>query len=398
MKICQPKECTGCGLCVTICPVNAVSMKYNENGVIVSHVNKKCINCGNCKRYCPSNNTKYCFHENSKVYACFTKNKKERRTSTSGGVAAVFTKKILEEGGCGVGTVFMNQKVETILIKNQEEVDLVKGSKYVQSDATKIYSAVAEMLSSGKRVVFIGTPCQNAAILKFVGERDNLITVDLVCHGVPSQRYMKEHIQYVYDGENWEDVTFRKIDKVIFDLKDKKGKKVYKGNIENDNYVRAFSLGITFRESCYNCQFARKERITDITIGDFWGLGNNVAYPHDRRAGVSLVMVHTEKGRAFFESCRESFNVVERTIEEAVEGNEQLRTPKVSAYPKHKNFLEYYQKIGFDDAVEKVMGEPDSNIMLYHLNNFISFFKSKIRMFIGPGTVIILKRICMKKG
>lgn len=334
-KICSSKKCTGCGLCIANCPKKCISFEKGFLGHVYPVINQKlCIDCGICKSHCPMNSELSLSHA-TKCFATWAKDDKEYETSTSGGVASVLSRHILNRGGVVYGCAMMNGvNVKHIRIDKTEDLHILKGSKYVQSQIVDIIQLLRKDIIDGKDVVFIGTPCQVAAVKSlFKKPMPNLYLVDLICHGVPSLDFLKKHVVHVAGSTENATVTFR--DKngmyvvVVVD-----GKIVYKKSLwrerYHDLYYNTFIDGFTYRDSCNQCIFAQPNRVSDITIGDFWGLGkyipDNEIPPHPK--GISVVLPNTDKGFQLFHNIKAEMNVYERTVEEAVLGNDQLRNPK----------------------------------------------------------------------
>ena len=195
--ICSKDNCTGCFACYNICPKNAIEMIEDEYGNIYPKINKdKCSNCNLCKKICPSINmidgTK-----SSEVYAAYSKDKNLRKKSTSGGAATVFYQKVLDEAGIvyGACNIFDNSKFKFIRIEKKEELYKVKGSKYVHCYIGDSYKYVKKDLESGKKVLFIATPCQIAGLRNYlINKYENLFLIDIICHGVPSQKVLFDDI------------------------------------------------------------------------------------------------------------------------------------------------------------------------------------------------------------
>lgn len=356
MEICKNNSCTGCGACHNICPRKCIKMIENKEGILVPSIDKqKCINCNLCIQTCPENN-KIDFYSPLKVYAAWSLDENIRKNSASGGIAYEIYKYVIENGGVAFGTKF-NEKIELehTIATTLEQVKEFCGSKYVQSNIGKSYSDVKKCLKENKEVVFIGTPCQISGLKSFLKGIDtkNLLTIDLICHGVPPQKYLKDYINYLPISKKVEDISFRGRNNWYFTAYCK-NEIIYKKHNKEDLYYRAFLDGLFYRENCYNCKYARKERVGDITLGDFWGLGKKVKFDYPIEDGVSVILVNTDKGNKTIESLSKKIFMEERTIEEAVEGNAQLKQPS----KKHKNteqFEQIYKEQGFKIALEKIM-------------------------------------------
>ena len=327
-EICSKDKCSGCMACFNVCPKACISMTPGKLDHLYPEVNQDlCINCRMCQRVCPENNH-LSLHYPLTAFAGWHSDREQYLTSTSGGAATAFAQTIIRRGGVVYGCASEpGLKFRHTRIADLESLVRLKGSKYVQSDIGHIYSNVKQDLKSSLTVLFIGTPCQCAGLKSYLGkDYDNLYCVDLICHGVPSQKLLKKHLNKISSGKA-DYVTFRKGNDMALRVFDKSGEKIYYSNVWNqryrDVYYSAFIDGYTYRDSCYSCGYARPERCSDVTIGDFWGLSNTVE--HDSINGCSCILPITEKG---YKLVKESeLTLIERSVAEAVDGNSQLRHP-----------------------------------------------------------------------
>ena len=352
--ICEKSLCTGCFACYNICPQNAIDMKEDNLGYIYPVINQeKCTNCGLCKKICPSIN-KQDFIYPKKCYASCSNNEKIRKESTSGGVATVFSTYIINHGGIVYGACFENDgSVKHIRVDNLTDLNRLKGSKYVHSYINNTFKFVKQDLLSKKIVLFIGTPCQIAGLKKFlIKDYEQLYLVDLICHGVPSQRFLRDEMKEELGNCEIDNISFRSIDGFYFQaIKD--GRVLYKKIKELSPYFDGFMNALFYRENCYTCLYARPERISDITIGDFWGLKNDSKLYNNKDKGVSVCLPITDKGIELIKNCEKELLLEERDINEAVNGNSQLRMPSVKNNNEYNNFKKYYVKYGFYKAYKK---------------------------------------------
>ncbi|MCI8482469.1 MAG: 4Fe-4S dicluster domain-containing protein [Clostridia bacterium] len=354
-QICDKNKCTGCSSCLNICPKNCITMKEDEYGILMPNINEEeCIDCKACKRICPENNNIE-FKNPIKVYAAWSLNDSTRKKSASGGIAYEMYKHIIKNNGVAVGTEFdENLNLVHKIATSMEEVDKFRGSKYVQSSIGTTFEQTKRFLKEGKRIIFIGTPCQINGLQNFMKneDMDNIITVDLICHGVPPIKYLKEYLEYINLNNKIDNITFRgENNEYITAYKNEKI--VYKKNKKEDFYYKSFYNGLFNRENCYQCRYARKERVGDITIGDFWGLGKKNPFNYDITDGVSLVLINSEKGYKFISEINAKIFLQERTIEEALQGNKQLNHPIVKN-KKTDEFKELYKKLGFKEAITHI--------------------------------------------
>lgn len=351
--LCEKENCTGCFACYNICPKNAICMKEDEYGYIYPEIDKeKCINCHLCEKSCPALNSVE-KSNSQKCYAAFSRDSKIRNNSSSGGIATVFSKKVLKSGGVVYGASFGKScEVEHIRVADIKDLYKLQGSKYVHSYINETFKNVRADLNNGKQVLFIGTPCQIAGLKGFLNKKyDNLLLVDIICHGVPSQKYLKDEISSICDDLNVESIRFRNNNSYqISVIKD--GKVISNTPIEKSPYLDAFIRTINLRENCYSCKYANKNRISDITIGDFWGLNIDSKFYKEKEEGVSVVIVSTDKGKDFLEECRDDIELEERSYEEAIKGNSQLQAP-ARLTKKQLRFKKYYIKYGLKKAYKK---------------------------------------------
>lgn len=363
VSICPSKDCTGCGLCTSVCPVHCISMRPGRLGHLYPGIDQDaCIDCGACRASCPALSPAEAsehglgFSAPDKAYAAWADDSGEYLTSASGGAASVLARHFLSSGGIVYGCAVCPGQggqafdVRHIRVDKVEELALLKGSKYVQSNIMDILPSLKKDVRSGSHVLFIGTPCQAAAVKRlFRKEPDNLMVADLVCHGVPSLPMLRQHISRRIHISPVEvgGVSFRDSSGFRINIAGLDGSLLYSsrpltGLRTEDLYYCLFMDGFTYRESCYRCRYARVERVSDLTLGDFWGLDRSVQTPS---SGVSLILPVSEKGKAALEILKQGMTVVERSVQEAASGNEQLR------HPKHKSI-----RIKVFRALKKVFG------------------------------------------
>ena len=355
MKICDTQDCTGCFACINRCPVSCISVTQNGIGHVYVKVDEeRCINCVICRKICPANGYE-ALNKPMDTYAAWSLDENEHKSSSSGGLATLLSRKTIAQGGVvyGCSSVCTDQ-VKHIRIDCLDDIPKLQGSKYVQSYTNDTYGNVKNDLKDGLKVLFIGTPCQIAGIYSFLGgDDDNLLTIDLICHGVPPQKLMFEHIKNKTEINQEKTLSFR--EKNGFYLKIiHENNVIYHKSSLFDLYYIGFSKGLFFRDSCYQCQYANKNRTGDITLGDFWGLGKQIPFKHDIKSGVSVVLVNTAKGKAAFEGCKKDLFFEERTLDEAVAGNYNLRSPSAK-HPNTEKFVNMYSIHGFDKSARECL-------------------------------------------
>ena len=333
--ICNHDKCTGCAACKEICPKQCITMQPDDLDALHPVVDESiCINCGLCEKTCP-NNRELSYKLPHKVWAAWSNDSDVRRTSASGGIASELYRYWIKNGGVATGVVFdRDEGCHFILLENESDIKAVQNSKYTFSDTAGIYKVVKQKLQAGISVLFIGVPCQVAGLYGFLKkEYDNLTTVDIICHGMPPATYLEQHIKSIEDKkkEYTHQLFFRDPKyytyTYTFTLKNIKGKEFYnKKVLTRDNYQLGYHRALIYRENCYSCNYARKERISDLTIGDFSGLGRFAPFEYDKH-NVSCILENTDKGAALLKKLKGVLLMYERPACEAFEVEKQLKSP-----------------------------------------------------------------------
>lgn len=334
------EKCCGCMACYHVCPVDAIDVVVDakDNDFVRVDTNK-CINCNKCERVCPIISPVK-LSRPKRVYAAVAQNNSTTNNSSSGGAAYIIATKIIEKGGVVYGCASTSlSTVEHTAVEDIQFLDSLAGSKYVKSDISKVLPKIKQSLQDGRKVVFFGTSCQVAAVIKYVGNHEQLLCVDLVCHGEPSikflERYVSETVGDNVDSKANLRIQFRwKTPKIQFgtrfvDVTD--SSIVISQPYPKSPYMAAFFSGICYRENCHNCIFARRERGSDITLGDFWGVKSSLFNADE---GVSLVMCNTTKGQLLFDEVSHLMTTEEHSLEDAVAHNANLSAPKKRPYNK----------------------------------------------------------------
>lgn len=320
--VCKINKCAGCMACVDICPRGAIKIKDKLSAYNAIIQEDKCVGCNACHRVCQSNNPIEKVAP-IKWYQGWVKDIDLRKKCSSGGYATAISKAFIDAGGVVCSCVFKGGQFVFEFVENKEEVKKFVGSKYVKSNPVGVYKATKARLQKGEKILFIGLPCQVSAMRKFVGKKfeENLYTADLICHGTPSPKLLESFLmQYGYTLSELENIQFRVKAKFM----------VYgngKGIITNgvsDEYSIAFLNSLTYTENCYSCPYARKERASDLTLGDSWG--SKLAI-EERKKGISLALSQTEKGNMLLRIADIHLETVD--IEEAIKSNHQLEFPSV---------------------------------------------------------------------
>ena len=343
-EICSHQSCVGCEACVNICPRQCIKFKQDNEGFFFPEINSTaCIECGLCRKICPANSGA-CYHQKQEtVYAAWALDDEIRQSSSSGGLYSMLANYCFSWGGVANG-VYLSKDNFFIhgLFDTPEAIKPCRGSKYVQSQPGNIYKEVKNALKSGKMVLFTATPCQVNALYKFLGmDHENLYTCDFVCHGVPSPQYFKSCLHRITGGSNdVEKVTFRNLAGWgEFEIKATDKEKCFDESTIKYSYIRTFLAGSNYRNACYQCPFARNERVADITLGDFWGLGKYKPFRHDTSKGVSLVITNSAKGKELFSQISSQIKFEVRSFREAARDNHQLY--RCAIKPAHRE--EFYR-------------------------------------------------------
>lgn len=349
----KKESCYGCKACEQICPKKSIKMQYDKEGFWYPSVNADiCIKCNLCVKVCPYNETSFKVNtiDKSLAFAAINKDYNVRYTSTSGGIFSNISDYIFDNDGVVFGVELDDSGiVKHSVAINREERERFKGSKYVQSDIQKSYIKVKEYLNNNKLVLFTGTPCQVAGLYSYLGEDyDNLITCDIVCHGVPSPKIFNDYynlmkkkykssiisLNFRDKSNGWKTATL----KITFN----KGKE-YSEICNRDKYYRLFFSHRILRPSCHQCRFTKLDRESDISIGDFWGIENCKPHMFDNK-GTSLVLLNTRKGMKLFDNIKEKIIFEKSTLEDVMQPN--LKKP-TSISNDRKKFFDDYEKKGF---------------------------------------------------
>lgn len=352
-------ECSGCSACVSICAKSAIKMHPDKLGFLYPEVDTDlCVDCGMCEKVCD-------FHANYDLknnlsepilYAARQKDINQVQQSRSGGIFPALGDIILSKGGVIYGAGFDDgfRVVHNRAVSGVQR-DEMRGSKYVQSDVSGIFPQVEKDLNNGVYVLFSGTPCQVAGLKRFLELRrvdcSNLLTCDIVCHGVPSPYVWRDYIKYIekkYRSQvikaNFRDKRFGwKAHIESFELKNKK-------YISSDTYTNAFYKHIMFRHSCGNCPFTNFHRVGDITLADYWGIESIDKSINSDDLGVSLIMINSIKGMRYFNCICDQLNYIETTQDKCSQPN--LIHPSLIDNRRNE-FEEYFSLHGFKKTMEK---------------------------------------------
>nr|WP_122012510.1 Coenzyme F420 hydrogenase/dehydrogenase, beta subunit C-terminal domain [Maliibacterium massiliense] len=353
--------CTGCNACVNICPAQCISIGPDREGFFYPHIDKtRCLGCHICEKHCPV------FPESRKdrlsssealptTYAAYNRNQAVRTSSSSGGLFFPLASSIIQQGGVVFGATFdaefnvIHTHAETL-----QEIKQFQGAKYVQSRIANSYQQVKRFLDDERLVMFSGTPCQIAGLYAYLQKDDpRLVTQDIICHGVPSPKvwntylasYIKEKptvISFRNKTYGWQNYCMH----ICFPSL----KAEYLMPREKDPYLRAFSANLSLRPSCYHCAFKTLSRQSDITLADFWGI-NKILPKVESQKGISLVLVHSEKGQKLLDTIGTQIECVPVDVSRAVMYNPSA-TQSATMPKKRAEFFERLGREPFDQLVK----------------------------------------------
>lgn len=345
MPVLATKEtCTGCSACANICPHDAICVSPDLSGFLMPEVNeKKCIECKLCEKACPIVNGVNLKHpEVTDVYAFW--DNKTRTESSSGGAFSALARWVLDRGGVVFGAAWHNGfKCAHISCECWDELPALRGSKYLQSDIKHTFVEARQALRNGRYVLFTGTPCQIAGLRSFlIKPYEKLVTVDIVCHGVPSNALFINYIDKLKSGYG------KYASATGFEFRNRRGWGIAPSTTRENCrlgtlvgvpnlYMSAFEKAAIFRESCYDCHFNGLARVGDITIADYWGIGaSGKPFRHDVTKGVSLILINSDSGKAIVDNLKDCF-IEKRYLNEATKLNHNLVGS--SKRPSYRNKL-----------------------------------------------------------
>jgi len=383
----EKKNCCACGACENICPQNAISMETDEEGFLYPNINnEKCIECGACTTACTYQNVELS-HIPLQAFVAVNKTKDQLRYSASGGVFSAIATMVLNEGGIVFGATLDFEdgyaKPQHIAINQVEHLPRLQGSKYVQSKIGNTFKQARDYLIQGRRVLFSGTPCQISGLYGYLKKNyENLITIDVICHGIPNEKLFNDYLQM-------EKKRIKAQTVINYSFRDKKKgwgineridfiyylgeqKSIYRpGRLTSYNTL--FLDGIIYRENCYSCPYAQRKRVSDLTIGDFWGIENEHSEllwkkGYDKMKGISCLLVNTEKGCYICERMHENLQMEVSTLEKVSCKNGQLNKPSVES-PQRKFVLNLYVEKGYGEVEKWFEKHYRKQIFFYTIYN-----------------------------
>lgn len=378
IKLADKESCTACGACAFVCAKNCITMIEDEHGSVYPSLDStNCVECGRCQKTCPilsplDVNTPQI------AYSAWSFDEKERETSASGGIAAEIYKKAVSEG-CDIAGAVQQDDFSVVMQLSSDEKAILKfkNSKYVFSEAWHVYQEIKQSLKADKNVVFIGLPCQVAALRKIFRENEKILFVEVVCHGTAPFSYLKQHIEHIEHTKNEKAIrmSFRDPDTYTytftFTLYNKDGKRFYaEVPRKTDTYQYAYHSTISYRENCYHCHFAREQRIADITLSDYKGLGRMAPCSYGE-TNVSCILVNTEKGKKFIKEMIQEKRIYadERPVREPIEGDPQLRQPSLKGAAR-MDFERLIKVNDFETTMQIVMKRDKRRKKIHKICHF----------------------------
>ena len=390
IEIKNKKDCCGCMACGDVCPKNAITFPRDNEGFWYPSVDsEKCVNCGLCEKVCPMLNLEAVRKnkkEELKVYGGYHNDIVIRFDSTSGGIFTALAQTMYGEKGYVSGAFYNdNFDVENYISNSKLDLRKLRSSKYVQSSAAGLYKKIKSLLDSGEKVLACGSPCQMAALRTYLQkDYDNLLIVDFLCRACNSPKVFHKYLESLeseYDSkvvaikDKNKDHGWRSLArKITFE-----NGKAYYGEGHDDNYRRGYHLNVFERPSCYGCKFKGVPRISDITLGDFWGI-ERIDPSIDKNLGTSLIMLNSKKGQDFFEKAKSRLTVKEFSLTDIEKGNSQALYGGVE-YPSNIDrdaFFADLDKLPFDECAEKyfpILPPSKKALLKRRIKDFLRFGK-----------------------
>jgi coenzyme F420-reducing hydrogenase beta subunit len=387
INITRKEDCCGCGACYDACSKKAILWEADDEGFSYPRVDTSlCINCGLCNKVCPIENSEQIVKKNERfapiVFAAYHKDENVRFTSTSGGAFWGLAEKWIREGGYVAGAVWSEHfKVAGFIAENFEQLEKIKGSKYVQADYRGLYRDINKLLINGEKVLATGLPCQMAALRQYLRkDYDNLLIVDLICHSVTSPLAFDKYVEWLERRNHSKLISYHPKNKeyggwhkFAFKATFKNGKTYVRNNMD-DPFTEVFVgyNNILCRYSCYECHYKNFPQPSDITIGDFWGI-EKIDPDFDSPKGVSKVIINNAKGLSYFRSL-DCFETREYDAEAAVYNN-----PRSASMIRSVTRCDQNKRAQFVQAIKERDFEKCVNHYLRPSKSFIQMIKSIVK-------------------
>lgn len=374
-------ECTGCKACEQICPKKCITFIEDEEGFYYPQKSTECIKCGRCEKVCPMNNKTENKIKEQDVYVAKIKDEKELLKSSSGGMFWAIVDEYCDKNFAIFGARY-DEKFNVIhdYTCDFKQASIFRKSKYVQSNIKNNYIIAEQFLKEGKKVFFTGTPCQVDGLKKYLGKTyENLLTVDLICHGVPSQKVFNKYIEYVerkYKSKisnlNFREKTLKEGNwnsrNIKIELEN--GETIIEDSTKN-LFLKGFHKALFYRPSCKECKYANPNRVSDITIGDCWGI-EEINDKRNTHKGESLIILNTKKGKEIFNNLKEKLDYERLTLEFAMRTNAQLKNP-TKFHKNREKFFYNLDKTEFDILINKYTKKDKLIIrIIKKINNIVT--------------------------
>ena len=388
INILRKEDCTGCGACVDICRAKAITLETDIEGFWYPKANLDlCTDCGLCEKICAELHIEelkqHGTNKDSIILAAIHKDDNIRRESTSGGLFSALANKIYDEDGYVGGAIYNDDFfVKHLLSNKREDLLHIRGTKHCQSDMTGIFQQIKELLKNGEKVLICAAPCQIASLRLYIGkEYENLITVDFICLGINSPKIFRKHLESLENQFGAKAISIQAKNKdlgwrsLAYKIKFANNK-VYLREGKNDNFIRGFIVShINCRPTCYECKYKGFPRISDITLGDFWGI-EKIAKTMDDNLGTSVVLLNSHKGIAFFDAIKDQIKTKEMTLSVVLPGNQALLHPIAKPTINRDEFYRDVDRLPFDAVVKKYY--PSENKILKNIKKRIAFICNKV--------------------
>lgn len=382
--------CVGCGACANVCPKHSITMNTNHEGFLYPCTNEEsCIDCKKCAAVCPVLNQPKPADADTLAYAAYVQDDDVRYQSTSGGIFTLIANWILQKGGSVFGAAYnYDFKVVHIRCDTQQELKKLLQAKYAQSQIGPSYSEIKQLLDQGRDVLFSGTPCQVSGLYSFLQhDYSNLYTIDLICHGVPSPAVWHRYISYRSEKDNNGDspilINMRCKEtgwpsySVCFEYQN--GNQYLQKN-NADPFMRAFVKDLCLRKSCYQCNFKGIDRISDFTLGDYWGIWSQMPEFNDGK-GASIVLIHTPKGKILWEE-----SLKEKCAYRSLNAKLGVKENPAAEYsakmpPQRTEFMNRFMTEDFEALVNELLPETNTDSNTEHHSIFFKALRKMKRMF-----------------
>lgn len=392
--LCKENECTACAVCQQICPHNAIEMVANDKGFLYPQINtQQCIQCLLCEHKCPILKPERKVNNEPQIYACWNKNEKIRQNSSSGGAFSAIAEYILSQNGYVWGAAYdKNLKLVYQYACIPKDLAKLRKSKYIQCEVGNAFKEIKKQLSENKTVLFVGTSCHIRGLYSYIPQEitHNLITVDFICHGVPSQAVFRKYI-------NWLEKKYD--DKLTdFNFRDKRygwdngiltiGKFQKTGEQKFMNDENSFFYGMLhnlfIRPCCHECTSNGLKREADFTIADFWGIGRNEKFPYEKEKnkGISLLALNSDKAQIIFhKGIKNKIYYIKRTLEEAHQGNWNYKF----STKRNINTIRFWEEFKQTNNWEE--------LLYFFRPTFFEYCKLFIKQYLGPTIANKLRKL-----